>query len=126
MRYDRALTPDEIMDKLEERVGPEGRKLCDLVAVTFSAGQITSSYIPANATSGTLFVSSGGTLVAAIKMAGSYSAGDFHITAGPFNTVLITDPPVVSSNVVGSSAGSDGPRSAAVSNFIQTIEVLSA
>jgi hypothetical protein len=98
----------------------------DLVAVTFSAGQITSSYIPANATSGTLFVSSGGTLVAAIKMAGSYSAGDFHITAGPFNTVLITDPPVVSSNVVGSSAGSDGPCSAAVSNFIQTIEVLSA
>jgi hypothetical protein len=54
--------------------------------------QITSSYIPANATSGTLFVSSGGTLVAAIKMAGSYSAGDFRITAGPFNTVLITDP----------------------------------
>ena len=41
---------------------------------------------------GSLFVSSGGTLVAAIKMAGSYSAGDFHITAGPFNTVLITDP----------------------------------
>ena len=27
MRYHRALTPDEIMDKLEERVGPEGRKL---------------------------------------------------------------------------------------------------
>ena len=34
----------------------------DLVSVTFSAGQITSSYLPANAanTSGTLFVSSGG------------------------------------------------------------------
>jgi hypothetical protein len=27
MRYDRGLTPDEIMDKLEERVGLEGRKL---------------------------------------------------------------------------------------------------
>ena len=25
--FDRTLTPDEIMDKLEERVGPEGRKL---------------------------------------------------------------------------------------------------
>jgi hypothetical protein len=25
--FDGALTPDEIMDKLEERVGPEGRKL---------------------------------------------------------------------------------------------------
>ena len=27
VRYDRGLTPDEIMDKLEERVGLEGRKL---------------------------------------------------------------------------------------------------
>jgi hypothetical protein len=25
--FSRALTPDQIMDKLEERVGPEGRKL---------------------------------------------------------------------------------------------------
>ena len=25
--FDRALTPEEIMDKLEKRVGPEGRKL---------------------------------------------------------------------------------------------------
>ena len=25
--FDQALTPDEIMDKLQERVGPEGRKL---------------------------------------------------------------------------------------------------
>jgi hypothetical protein len=25
--FDRAMTPDEIMDKLEKRVGPEGRKL---------------------------------------------------------------------------------------------------
>ena len=25
--FDRTLTPDQIMDKLEERVGPEGRKL---------------------------------------------------------------------------------------------------
>jgi hypothetical protein len=48
----------------------------DLISVT-SAGTIASSYVPANVanTSGTLFISSGGTLVAAIKMAGSYSAG---------------------------------------------------
>ena len=25
--FDRAMTPDEIMDKLEKRVGPKGRKL---------------------------------------------------------------------------------------------------
>jgi hypothetical protein len=25
--FDRSLTPEEIMDKLEKRVGPEGRKL---------------------------------------------------------------------------------------------------
>jgi hypothetical protein len=25
--FDQTLTPDEIMDKLQERVGPEGRKL---------------------------------------------------------------------------------------------------
>ena len=25
--FSRTLTPDEVMDKLEERVGPEGRKL---------------------------------------------------------------------------------------------------
>jgi hypothetical protein len=25
--FDRTLTPEEIMDKLEQRVGPEGRKL---------------------------------------------------------------------------------------------------
>jgi hypothetical protein len=25
--FDRTMTPEEIMDKLEERVGPEGRKL---------------------------------------------------------------------------------------------------
>jgi hypothetical protein len=67
----------------------------DLVSVT-SAGTIASSYVPANVanTSGTLFISSGGTLVAAIKMAGSYSAGDFHIASGVNSTVAITDPAV--------------------------------
>ena len=58
--------------------------------------QITSSYVSANAanTSGTLFISSGGTMVAAIKMVGSYSAGNFHITSGAGGAVAITDPSV--------------------------------
>jgi hypothetical protein len=41
-----------------------------------------------------LFVSSGGHLVAAVKFVGSYSTGDFHITAGTGGTVAITDPTV--------------------------------
>jgi hypothetical protein len=59
-----------------------------------SAGVITSSYVSANAanTSGTLFISGGGTMVAAIKMVGSYSVGDFHITSGAGGTVAITAP----------------------------------
>jgi hypothetical protein len=67
----------------------------DLVSVTSAVG-ITSSYVSGNAgnTSGTLFVSSGGTLVAAIKMVGGYSLGDFHITSGAGGTVEITDPAV--------------------------------
>jgi hypothetical protein len=67
----------------------------DLVSVTSAAG-ITSSYVSGNAgnTSGTLFVSSGGHLVAAIKFVGSYSAGDFHISSGISGTVAITDPTV--------------------------------
>jgi hypothetical protein len=45
-------------------------------------------------TSGTLFVSSGGHLVAAIKFVGAYSAGNFHITSGIGGTVKIIDPTV--------------------------------
>jgi PBP superfamily domain len=76
----------------------------DLASVT-SAGAITSSHVSGNAgnTSGTLFVSSGGALVAAVKMAGSYSASDFHITAAPFDTVPIADPPVANSGSVDPS-----------------------
>jgi hypothetical protein len=73
----------------------------DLVSVT-SAGAITSSYVSANAanTSGTLFISSGGTLVAAIKMVGHYSAGNFHITAGP---VVLSRSPIRPSPMAGAS-----------------------
>jgi hypothetical protein len=34
--FDRAMTPDEIMDKLEKRVGPEGRKLFEQFLRTVS------------------------------------------------------------------------------------------
>jgi trimeric autotransporter adhesin len=72
------------------------KQFIDLISVTSAPGVITSSYVSANLsnTSGTLFVSSGGQLVAAIKMVGSYSAGNFHITSGSGGTVEITDPAV--------------------------------
>jgi hypothetical protein len=60
----------------------------------FSAGQITSSYVSAGG-SGTLTVSSGGQVVAGIECAGTYSAGNFHISSGIGGTVKITDPGVV-------------------------------
>ena len=83
----------------------------DLVSVT-SAGVITSSYLSANAanTSGTLFISSGGTMVAAIKMVGGYSVGDFHITSGAGGTVAITDPAVPNGGSVQPRAASTFPR----------------
>jgi hypothetical protein len=83
----------------------------DLVSVT-SAGVITSSYVSANAanTSGTLFISSGGTMVAAIKMVGGYSVGEFHITSGAGGTVAITDPMVSNGGSVQPSAASTFPR----------------
>ena len=82
----------------------------DLILVS-SGGQITSSYVSASGnTSGTLFISSGGTLVAAIKMVGSYSAGNFHITAGLGGSVAITDPAVSNGCSVQSSAAATFPR----------------
>ncbi len=78
----------------------------DLTQVVSSAGVITSRYVSANSgnTSGTLFVSSGGTLVAAIKMVGNYSAGNFVITSGNGGTVAITDPGVANGGSVNPGA----------------------
>ena len=73
----------------------------DLVSVTFSAGQMASSYVSSGTnTSGTLFVSSGGQLVAEIDFVGAYSAGNFHVTSGAGGTVKITDPGVVNGGSV--------------------------
>ena len=83
----------------------------DLVSVT-SAGVITSSYVSANGanTSGTLFISSGGTMVAAIKMVGSYSVGEFHITSGAGGTVAITDPTVPNGGSVAPGPAHNFPQ----------------
>jgi hypothetical protein len=66
----------------------------DLTSVSFAAGQISASYTPANATSGTLRVSSGGAEVADITFVGKYVTSNFHISSGVGGTVEITDPSV--------------------------------
>jgi hypothetical protein len=82
----------------------------DLTLVS-SSGPITSSYVSASGnTSGTLFISSGGTLVAAIKMVGHYSAADFHITAGTNGTVEVTDPTVPNGGSVEAAPGQVLPQ----------------
>jgi autotransporter passenger strand-loop-strand repeat protein len=83
----------------------------DLVSVTYAAGLITSSYVPANAanTSGTLFVSSGGVPVAAITMIGHYSAGNF-VISGSGGIVVITDPTVPNGGSVAPGPTAAFPR----------------
>ena len=49
-------------------------------------------------------------MVAAIKMVGSYSVGDFHVTSGAGGTVAITDPAVPNGGSVQPSAASTFPR----------------
>ena len=75
----------------------------------FSAGQITSSYVSAGG-SGTLTVSSGGQVVAGIECAGTYSAGNFHISSGIGGTVKITDPGVVDGGSVQFGTARPHPR----------------
>jgi hypothetical protein len=70
----------------------------DLVSVT-SAGLITSSYVSAiGNTSGTLFISTGGTLTvsdgrhaASIALLGTYMAGSFVATADGYGGTLVTE-----------------------------------
>jgi hypothetical protein len=73
----------------------------DLANVISGAGVITDHYTSANTsnTSGTLTVSSGGTLVASIQFVGAYSSGNFKIVGGSGGTVEITDPAVVNGGV---------------------------
>jgi fibronectin-binding autotransporter adhesin len=75
----------------------------DLVNVQ-SGASITLHYSSGGSgnTSGTLTVSSGGTLVASIHMLGSYSAGNFQISSGVGGSVEITDPTVFNGGSVTS------------------------
>ena len=70
-----------------------------------SGGSISFNYTSGNAgnTSGTLTVSSGGTLVATIDLIGTYSSGNFHISSGAGGTVEITDPAVPNGGEVHSA-----------------------
>jgi hypothetical protein len=79
----------------------------DLVSVT-SDGSIKLSYAQSGATntSGTLTVSSGGAVVAQIKIVGTYTNANFSATLGSNNTVAIVDPQVMSGCTAEGSAAS--------------------
>jgi hypothetical protein len=79
------------------------KQFIDLVSVTSAPNTVSLSYVSASNTSGTLFVSSGGNLVASIEFVGHYSAGNFHIASGISGTVAITDPGVVNGGSVDTS-----------------------
>jgi hypothetical protein len=82
----------------------------ELANVSFGAS-LASSYISTGPNSGTLLVSSGGQVVASIQFLGSYSAGNFHITAGTSGTVKIADPGgVTNGGTVSTSLASTFPR----------------
>jgi fibronectin-binding autotransporter adhesin len=65
----------------------------DLTSVSFTSGQIHLSYTSA-AGSGTLSVVSGATVVARIKMSGSYTSANFSAKADSDGNVEIVDPTV--------------------------------
>ena len=95
--HTRAKSPD-----LAARPCRHHGQYIDLADVT-SGGGISLSYASGSNTSGTLTVSSGGTLVATIDLIGTYSSGNFHITSGAGGTVEITDPAVVNGGEVHSA-----------------------
>ena len=69
------------------------KQFIDLISVTSAVGQIHLSYgSAASHTSGTLFVSSGGTLVAEINIIGAYTSANFSAKADGGGHVEITDP----------------------------------
>jgi autotransporter passenger strand-loop-strand repeat protein len=72
----------------------------DLTSVSYVAGTITDSY-----SAGVLTVSSAGTTVATIDIAGSYVTSNFHVGSGAGGTVEITDPASVATVSSGGIAG---------------------
>jgi hypothetical protein len=82
----------------------------ELTGVTYSTGEMSSSY-SGNATSGVLTVSSGGATVASIDFVGSYTSTNFQISSGSGGTVEITDPAVVGGGSVTQSSPEAFPHS---------------
>ena len=73
----------------------------DLVSVTSAPNTISLSYVSAAShTSGTLFVSSGGAVVAQINMIGAYTSANFSTRADGSGNVEIFDPTVVNGGSV--------------------------
>jgi hypothetical protein len=71
------------------------KQFIDLVSVTSAAGQIHLSYVSAAShISVTLFVTSGGTQVAAINLVGAYTSANFSAKADSNGNVEIVDPAV--------------------------------
>jgi fibronectin-binding autotransporter adhesin len=71
------------------------KQFIDLVSVTSALNTISLSYVSAAShTSGTLFVSSGGAVVAAINIIGAYTSANFSAKADGNNNVEIIDPTV--------------------------------
>src|SRR6185437_2516304 len=89
------------------------KQFIDLVSVASAANTISLSYVSAPShTSGTLFVSSGGAVVAAINMVGAYSSANFSALADSNGKVKIVDPTVPNGGSVSSgSVSSSMPHS---------------
>jgi trimeric autotransporter adhesin len=85
------------------------KQFIDLVSVTSAANTISLSYVPA-AGSGTLFVSSGGAVVAQINMIGSYTSANFSIKADSNGNVEIVDPTVPNGASVAPEHAQTFPR----------------
>jgi hypothetical protein len=86
-----------------------GPIIIDLVSVTSAAHTISLSYVPATG-SGTLFVSSGGRVVALINMIGSYTSANFSAKADSNGKVEIVDPTVVNGGRVFQGPPAPFPR----------------
>ena len=85
------------------------KQFIDLVSVTSAPNTISLSYLPA-AGSGTLFVSSGGAVVAQINMIGSYTSANFSIKADSNGNVEIVDPTVPNGGSVAPEPAQTFPR----------------
>jgi hypothetical protein len=85
------------------------KQFIDLTSVTFASGQIHLSYT-SSAGSGTLFVSSGATLVAQVNMIGSYTSANFSARADGSGSLEIFDPMVVNGGSVAPGLAQTLPR----------------